>query len=271
VPSGSTTEALDRLYAAPLEQFVDLRRQLAAELRARGEIEASREVAAAKKPSRPAWALNQVARRHPEQLRGVVEAHAAAAAAQPSGDAESMRGTARAFRDLLAGVVKSCGAVLSDAGARMTPSQGRQLGETVRAAVADSPTRARLLAGTLTETVETEDPFAGVEGAIATTGPEVRAKEESGAASALAAREREKARAREQRAREERARALEEARRRVDVLEADVRQARATAREAETLANRARADADSAKRAADDLEAQLAKARQAIEALAGTK
>jgi hypothetical protein len=258
----AATEALDRLYAAPLEQFVTLRRELAATLRERGELAASREVAAAKKPSRPAWALNQVARRHPEQLRGVVEAHAAAAAAQSSGDADAMR-TARAFRDLLAGVVKSCAAVLSDAGTGMTPSQARQISETLRAAAADPSTRARLLAGVLTENVETDDPFAGVEAAAPSSEAHPPHASDDGAARAsLEAREREEARAREARAR-----ALEEAQRRVDALEAEVRQARSIAHDAEIAANRARSDAERARRAAEDLEERLAQAQRELKAL----
>jgi hypothetical protein len=253
------SDALDRLYAAPLDRFVVLRRELAAELRAAGDVAGALDVAAAKKPSRTAWALNQVARRHPESLQAVFDAHAAAAKAQSRGDAESIRETARAFRDLLADVVRSCAEVLAEHGARLNASQARQLSETVRAAtVGGAEERAQLIAGRLAEDVDVEDPFAGLE--ATPSGKKARpppSAPKPADARAAAAREREEMR-------EARERALAEARRRIHALEDEARQARAVAREAETSAARAQTEADRARRAVDSIEERLARARREL-------
>jgi hypothetical protein len=56
-------EAFDRLYAAPLEEFTATRNALAKELGAEGA-----RIKALKKPNLAAWALNQLARRYPDEL-----------------------------------------------------------------------------------------------------------------------------------------------------------------------------------------------------------
>jgi hypothetical protein len=253
---GLLADALDRLYAAPLDGFVALRRELAAGLRAAGDVAASAEVAAAKKPSRTAWALNQVARRRPELLRAAFDAHGAAAKAQSHGDAESMRETVRGFRDALGDVAKESGQIAADAGVPLSATQVRQLGETVRAAIGGA-SRDLLLAGRLSEDSDVEDPFAGLDAAPGRGGP--RRTPTPGPPvenAATKAREREA-----QRAREAAERAAEEARARIQALEQEARDARAAVREAEIAARRAEAEADRARRAAADAEERLSKAR----------
>jgi hypothetical protein len=257
-------DALDRLYAAPFDDFVAQRRALGAEVRAAGDLAGARDVLAAKKPSRTVWALNQVARRDPEILRAAFDAHDAATSAQSSGDAASMRETARAFRERIADVVRRCGDVLAEGDARLNATQARRLGETVRAAVTGGPeARAQLLAGRLTEDVDVEDPFAGLvappAGSSKKPAQHVRGEE------ATKARDDEARRAREARkAQEARERSLEQARREVEALEGELRDARAAAREAETVAARAQASADRARRGVAVIEERLAKARRAM-------
>jgi len=59
-------EARATLYAAPLEEFVDLRGRLAADLRGRGDKELAKSVLALRKPNGPAWGLNQLVRQQRE-------------------------------------------------------------------------------------------------------------------------------------------------------------------------------------------------------------
>ena len=254
-----SSDAFDRLYAAPLGEFVAVRRELAASLKAAGHVAAATEVGAAKKPSRTAWAMNQVARRSPGELRAAFDAHAAAAAAQSKGDAAAMRETVRAFREALGAVARSSAQVAADAGIPLSATQVRQLGETVRAAIADDAARERLLAGRLVEDVDVDEPFGGLD---ADPGP----RRPKGAPSADVASAGEKARQREaERAREARERALEEARKRIAALEQEAREARIAARHAEVVARRAEDEADRARRAATALEERLEKARAELE------
>jgi hypothetical protein len=262
----SVSDSLDRLYAAPLDGFVAVRKELAAALRAAGDLAGSREVAAAKKPSRPAWALNQVARRNADDLRAAFEAHAAAARAQASGDADTVRETVRAFREALGEVVKAAARVADEGGVPLSAAQVRQLGETIRAAIGGD-SREQLLAGHLTEDTEVDDPFAGLEASpgrkVTPREPEKTAKADKGdeaeKAAAPTAREREA-----QRAREEREREIEAAKRRLDALDQEARDARIAAHQSEVVARRAEAEAEKARRIASAFEEPLEKARAAL-------
>jgi hypothetical protein len=266
MPPGAE-EALDRLYAAPLERFVALRRELAAELRARGDMKGSSEVAAAKKPSRTAWAINQVVRRSPERLSAAFDAYAAAERAQAEGDAEAMRKTARAYRDGLAEVVRESSGILTESGARVSATQARQMSETIRAAVAGGPgSRSRLMSGRLSEDLDADDPFAGMSHAPARStgskGPPAPATREEQRRAVAA----EQKQARE---RMERQRALEEASLRVEALEQEARDARAEARRTDVALVRARDEADRARRAVNAIDERLLAARRAKEKAGG--
>ena len=255
------SDALDRLYAAPLEGFVALRTQLAGELRKAGDAEGARSVATTPKPSHTAWALDQVAHHSPEVLRAMFEARDAAAAVQKRGDADEVRSAVRDYRARVADVLKAARDALEQAGFAATPAQLRKMSETLQAgSVEGTEARRRLEAGRLARDVDQEDPFAGLE-----AGPARRRKEEP--PPRHDAKHEAKEAARREAARKEAQQRLEEARERVDVLEAEAREARAEARRAETAAARAQAEAQRARRASEELEAKLARAREELRAM----
>src|SRR5215212_274828 len=66
-------DPVQRLYAAPLEDFVAERKQVARELRAAGDKERAAELAKLPKPTPPAWALNALARERPDVIGAWVE------------------------------------------------------------------------------------------------------------------------------------------------------------------------------------------------------
>jgi hypothetical protein len=289
--SEAGTRALDGLYAAPFDDFVPRRRELAAALRAAGDVAASRLVAAASKPSRTAWALNQVARRRPDLVAAAFEARAKAEAAQTTGEGEALRTTARAYRDRLADLVQAAGDAVREDGGELTVTQGRRISASVQAvAGADAAEmREALLAGRLVADVDVDDPFAGLE-----LGPAGEAREAAAparddlaarraAAQAGRAREREQPgadarreqerRAREQREQGEQARAreqqrhareLEKAREQVVALEKEAREARLAARDAEIAAGRAQAEAERLRRAVEAVEKRLGAAKEEL-------
>jgi hypothetical protein len=278
---GDAAGALDRLYAAPFDDFVPTRREMVAALRAGGDVVGARAVAAAAKPSRTAWALNQVARNRPELLAAALEARTKAAAAQTSGDA--LRASARAYRDCLAALVQAAGEALHEGGGELTALQGRRISATVQAIAGadDAGAREALLAGRLVADVDVDDPFAGLEAGPVRERPETRSptvdraalpprhgvKRSSEDVSTLEkAREREKqAREREklaqEREQERQAAELEKARAKVAALEDEARQARVAAREAEVAAGRARAEAERLRRAVEAVEKRLSDAK----------
>jgi hypothetical protein len=270
VPKDALSDALERLYAAPLDRFVVTRRELVASLRAAGELPASRLVATAQKPTRSAWALNEIARRAPQLVRSVFEARDAAAAAQKRGDAEQMRTTAREYRERISEVVHAARDVLAKAGAETNASLARRMAETVQAAGAGrEDVRAHWLAGRLTHDVDIEDPFAGLEvGPSHARGPSKEPKRRAFRAHEPVTRTRvhepvTKARAYEPQTE----RAIENARQRVASLEQAANDARAASKEAESVAARAQSEATRARKRAEDAEARLEQARAQLAAL----
>lgn len=67
-------EALDALYAAAPDAFVDTRRALAQRLKREGDAEGAAAVARARKPTQVAYVLNQLARRRPDDVAALVDA-----------------------------------------------------------------------------------------------------------------------------------------------------------------------------------------------------
>jgi hypothetical protein len=67
-------QELDRLYALKPEEFTAARNDLAARLRKAGQAEAAEQVRALRKPSVPVWAVNQLARRHPDEVAQLLSA-----------------------------------------------------------------------------------------------------------------------------------------------------------------------------------------------------
>jgi hypothetical protein len=262
-------DALERLYGAPFDDFVTLRKALAAELRAAGDLASSREILGARKPSRTAWAVNQVVRKSADVLRAAFEAFDAASRAQSSADADAMRETARVFRDRVSDVVAQCERLLADGGASLSTAQARRLTETIRATIAGgAPWRERVLSGRLTEDVEVDDPLAGFEAVVLGGAPQ-REHEREQDRHAVRERDRDRERKREreleaQRAKEARDRAVEKARRDVAELEAEARDAREAANVAEVVASRAQAEAQRVRRDLDAVEERLARARTAL-------
>lgn len=154
MPRSDQEDAVDRLYAAPLEEFVAERTRLAKELRKGGDRPAAAELAKLAKPSAAAWALNHVAREDPGAMGEWLEAadalrDASTHASEVGGDA--VRGAMAEHRTAttrLTGLVRD----------RAQPS-GRPLSDAMldrvrwllQAATADARLAERLRAGQITE------------------------------------------------------------------------------------------------------------------------
>ena len=67
-------EEIDALYGLALDEFTSARNDLARDLRKQGDRERADAVAKLPKPSRAAWAVNQLARRHPGEVDDLLRA-----------------------------------------------------------------------------------------------------------------------------------------------------------------------------------------------------
>lgn len=66
-------EALDELYGVEPNEFTATRNALRNRLRESGDRDAAAEIARARRPTTAAWALNQLAREHPELVEAVLD------------------------------------------------------------------------------------------------------------------------------------------------------------------------------------------------------
>jgi hypothetical protein len=236
------------------------------------------------KPSRTAWALNQVARREPALVQAALEALADAQAAQGSPDGVAMRATARAYRERVTAVTDAAAEFVREAGSELPPLQLRRIGATMQAVAAggDADLREQLVKGRLAADVNLDDPFGGVtlkaqvEGvtrarashpaAVAKHAASGKAAPDRAASDKAEAVARARAEA-EARERARRADQLEKARARVEAMEVEAKQARSAARDAEVAATRAQAEAERARRAVEPIEKRLEEARRSLRAM----
>jgi signal transduction histidine kinase len=148
------------LYGLPLEEFTRARDELARELRNAGNREAADEVKALRKPSVSAWAVNQLARRHPQELKALVQAGEALRKAQRAavtrGEAAGLRDAQRAHRERLEELLATARHDLGTGGQTL-----QRVAQTLRAASVEKEGSKALAAGTLTEDVS-QSGFGGM-------------------------------------------------------------------------------------------------------------
>jgi hypothetical protein len=272
---------VDRLYAVRPEEFTAARNALAKELKTAGDKAAAAEIAKLRRPSVGAWALNQVARQHPDLVEAALEAGAGlrlASEAAASGDASGLRAATAAERAAAQAVVK---AARTHLGARAEALVPGLLG-TLRVAALDDEVAAQLRAGRLTTEHEqagfgfgresgdsvvvprrasTSKARAGADQAGTKPAgkaklravpdpepdPEERARDKAARAEARAA---ERQRKKDEKAAEDKAKRLE---REAERLAKEATVAEAEAAEARRKADDAMAKAEEARAAADDL------------------
>ena len=142
---------IDRLYALPLEEFTHERDQLAKRLRKDGDREAADTVKALKKPSVAAWAVNQVRRDRPEDVRTLLEVteelHRVYAGLSAAGARERLGEAADMQRDLIRSLVR-CAKQLLEAGGHSESEQTLgNVADTLRAAALDEELRDQVSKG----------------------------------------------------------------------------------------------------------------------------
>ena len=141
------------LYGLPLEEFTKERDALAKELRQGGDKEAANEVKALRKPTMSAWTVNQLARRHPQEMRELVKAgeglRKAQRAAVGGGGPDVLRDATRAHRDRLEDLTSFAREELGADGQTL-----QRAVQNLRSASVDKEASKTMLAGTLTGDVE---------------------------------------------------------------------------------------------------------------------
>ncbi len=150
---------LDKLYAAPLDEFVAERDALAKQLRSDGDREAADRVKALRKPSAAVWAVNQLARRQQKDYRALLKAGDKLRATQEKvlgGESpEKLQEAAAAERDLVDRLTEKGRAVLDVAGHKPTDAMLRRVSGTLHAAATRPDLREAAESGQLEHEEET--------------------------------------------------------------------------------------------------------------------
>ena len=222
-------DALDELYAAPLDEFVARRNALAKALRKEGKADEADEVASRRKPSASAWVVNRLARDEKRTVKALIRAVDDVKAGKDGADAR--------FRDVVDELTRAARALLERDGKRQTDALLREVATTLRAAAAADP--GSLSAGRL-ETAMEPSGFEAMAGATIRR-PATRATPEP---------------------KTDRA-ALAQARTAVDEARAEARTARRQAEEAAREAERAANVAAKAEAALRKAEERLTRVRRA--------
>ena len=243
---------VDDLYGLPLDQFTPERNALARELRNGGKRGEAAEVAALRKPSVAAWAVNQLVRTQRKDVSGLFEAGDALRSAQDDvvagrGDGRALRAAAereRAAVDALTGAARG---VLTSEGHELSQTIIDRVADTLNAAALDDDARAQVKHGRLERELRHVGLGVGAMGALPAKPPApARPKRPSAD------------RAAEEQAERERAEARAEAR-------ATEREARRRLERAERAHNAAAERRERAAKALEEAEAELSDAEAELE------
>jgi hypothetical protein len=238
-------QELDRLFELPPAEFTAARNDLAKRLKRAGQKAPAARVQALRKPTIPVWAINQLARRRPDEVQALIAAgdklRTAQEAALAGADRDELRTATSAERDAVREFTKQANDLLTAEGQRPTAAVLERIAATVRSAALDERGRELLAAGMLVEELESSG-FGAFEGMkiAARSKPARRGAKPTGAA--------------EERRRRERVRKLRE---RAKKLTAAAAEAEREADRAETEAARERRKANRAGEAAERARAEL--------------
>jgi hypothetical protein len=212
-------DVVDGLYELDPNDFVAARNDLVKRLKKEGEKARAAEVATLKRPTPAAWAVNQLARRHREELEELVRLGEALRDAQDRAlagdDPGDMRQAGRARRDAVARLAERADRLLVERGGAAGAHAGDVTG-TLEAASLDAEAGAAVLVGRLSTELEPPSGFGLFDMSVA---PAPRPKPKPAPAQEPAVSERD------ERARREAEEAVDEARRRWEQRTAQAKEA----------------------------------------------
>ncbi len=136
----------DELYGLPLDRFVPERVALARALRADGRREQAAEVAALRKPSVAAWAVNQLVRTQPQDIAELfesgdklLEAHRDVLSGR--GDGRALRAAAEREREAVDALVSAARGLLTSEGHELSATIVDRVTDTLHAAALEEDAR----------------------------------------------------------------------------------------------------------------------------------
>jgi len=238
-------QGLDRVFGAPLDDFVSERNALAKELSGAAKKDEAAQVKALKKPSVSAWALNQGVRANRRAVKALLDASKALEAAQ----SKALQGDGSGLREAQEEQQRAVDAMLDAVeaaaeGRDLSPAMLDRVRETLRAIPGDEELRAEFEEGRVTR----DRRAVGFSGAIADAPAPRRGKKANKATPRR--REAERRLARAQKDHDSAQERLEAAKRNVEQLSEQLKAARRRAKEAEAALSGAKSELRAAQREA---------------------
>ena len=142
----------DDLYGLPLERFVPERAELARALRQQGRREEAKQVAALRKPSVAAWAVNQLVRTQRERVAELLDAGEKLREAHQNvvsgrGDGRTLGAAVRRERESVDTLLIAARGLLSSEGHELSAVILERVADTLHAAALDTDARAMVRDG----------------------------------------------------------------------------------------------------------------------------
>jgi hypothetical protein len=153
---------VDELYTGSRDDFLPTRTERSKQARAAGDRELAARIMALRKPTVGAWLVNQVVRRHPDQLAALAELAERMRTAHQHGDGEQIRAAGRDRQVLLRGLDALARQTAATEGIRLGTDAAGQVTTTFQAALVDPAALAAVRTGRLAATVEQDADLMGL-------------------------------------------------------------------------------------------------------------
>jgi len=265
VPAGVADERVDALYGLPLDEFTAARDALAKDLRKEGQRAGAEWVKALRKPSGPAWVVNQLARSQTSEAEHLSAAGEALRETHErllagNGSADDIRAAAERQGEAVGALLDKAEGLLDSSGRSPSEHTLERVRQTLEAAAHDEEARAAFAAGRLTH--ESRAVGLGLLGGAALAPPARfdRANAKSGEVAERSAAEDARGAERAAASRAKERAKLEE---QLQAAREDERSHRRTVETAERDAEQARREAERAQAHLEETEAELERARAA--------
>ncbi|MBW3577308.1 MAG: hypothetical protein KY462_06135 [Actinobacteria bacterium] len=144
-------QAIDQVYAVPPDEFVATRDELVGRFRDAGDRDAAEQLSSRRRPTIAAWAVNQLTRRHPDDVRQLLAAADRVRRAQRralSGRDGQLRGAVDDLRDVVDRLTAAAADLIQELGS--SPATHRDdVTATLHAAAVDDEVRDAVARGRL--------------------------------------------------------------------------------------------------------------------------
>lgn len=146
----------DELYGLPLDEFTTARLGYEKRARQTGDRPLAARIHALAKPTVAAWLANQFSREHKADLEAFLELGAELREATRTLDGDQLRQLSRQQHELVAALVQQGRQLAGAAGRAVSEDTARGLEDTLRAALADDQAADLLMAGRLSQALQSD-------------------------------------------------------------------------------------------------------------------